>query len=95
MIISKDIAPPALYFCPGNHLDTIFDQIQSLQNAHARAKGLTIEVDQGDELNWLRGDATRLRQALLNYVSNAIKFTAQGPYHCDRKSWKRMMMESW
>lgn len=35
-------------------------------------KGLDIEVDAHAVPLWLRGDPTRLRQALLNYASNAV-----------------------
>ena len=59
-------------------LRTIFDQIRSLIGDQARAKGLVIEVDAGNVPVWLRGDPTRLRQALFNYISNAIKFTDHG-----------------
>ncbi|HSC01615.1 MAG TPA: PAS domain-containing protein, partial [Burkholderiaceae bacterium] len=44
----------------------------------ARAKGLTIGVDAGDVPDRLRGDPTRLSQALLNLLSNAVKFTDAG-----------------
>lgn len=60
------------------HLDAIFDHIQSLLREQAELKGLSIEVDSNDVPNWLMGDSTRLRQALLNYAGNAIKFTEQG-----------------
>jgi CheY-like chemotaxis protein len=44
----------------------------------ARAKGLTIAVDAGTVPDRLRGDPTRLSQALLNLLSNAVKFTDSG-----------------
>jgi two-component system sensor histidine kinase/response regulator len=59
-------------------LPAIFEQIHSLIAEQAHTKGLAIEIDADGVPPWLRGDPTRLRQALFNYTSNAIKFTNQG-----------------
>ena len=60
------------------HMDAVFDDILSMLKEQVESKGLTIEVDRNEVPHWHKGDSTRLRQALLNYVVNAIKFTEQG-----------------
>ncbi len=60
------------------HLHSIFDHIQSMLHEKVKAKGLSINVDFDAVPNWLSGDPTRIRQALLNFTSNAIKFSEHG-----------------
>ncbi|HUO95766.1 MAG TPA: response regulator [Steroidobacteraceae bacterium] len=60
-------------------LAAIFDQVRSLIGEKAAAKGLAVEVDLDPALPaTLRGDAVRLTQIVLNYASNAVKFTEHG-----------------
>jgi two-component system sensor histidine kinase/response regulator len=60
------------------HLSAVLDSVASIISESAHSKGLRIEIDHDGAPLWLRGDPTRLRQALLNYAGNAVKFTKQG-----------------
>ncbi|MCZ4306033.1 PAS domain S-box protein [Zoogloeaceae bacterium G21618-S1] len=59
-------------------IDMVLDQVHSLIATQAQDKSLRIEIDGIGQPTWVRGDPTRLRQALLNYAGNAIKFTDAG-----------------
>ena len=63
------------------HLDELFDHTRTLQKEQAKLNGLSIEIDPISVPCLLRGDITRLRQCLLNYISNAVKFSKHGTIH--------------
>jgi len=58
--------------------DRMVDNVMSMIGPRARDKRLEIVVERHDLPPVLVGDATRLAQALLNYLANAVKFTEQG-----------------
>ncbi|KAB2968039.1 response regulator [Zoogloea sp.] len=59
-------------------LDNLLNRISSIIAPRAREKNIEFIVDAAGLPTRLNGDPTRLGQALINYLSNAIKFTEQG-----------------
>ena len=59
-------------------LAAVLNNVASIVGDSARDKGLQVVLDYDEVPLWLRGDPTRLRQALLNYATNAVKFTERG-----------------
>tara|TARA_R110001583_G_scaffold12423_1_gene55225 strand:- start:23114 stop:26116 length:3003 start_codon:yes stop_codon:yes gene_type:complete len=59
-------------------LSGFFDHISSMLSERAKENKLVFDVDSDDVPGWLRGDLTRLHQAMLNIAGNAVKLSKQG-----------------
>ncbi len=59
-------------------LEAMLARICSMVDERMREKKLELVIDADASIGVVSGDATRLGQALLNYLGNAIKFTEQG-----------------
>ena len=59
-------------------LDNLLDEVSAVVGESMRSKGLDYICTMHDVPRQLHGDVTRLSQALVNYLNNAIKFTEQG-----------------
>ena len=59
-------------------VDTVLGNVASMLGERARARQIRFAIEIDPLPPHLRGDPTRLQQALLNYASNSVKFTERG-----------------
>jgi signal transduction histidine kinase/CheY-like chemotaxis protein len=61
------------------NLQTVVEEACDIAASRAREKKLSLIIDIAEDVPaWVKGDVTRLRQVLLNFINNAIKFTDHG-----------------
>ncbi len=60
-------------------LGSLVRDVTDMMHVRAQEKGLQLLVDQSSEFpRYIKGDAARLRQVMINLIGNAVKFTEQG-----------------
>jgi signal transduction histidine kinase/CheY-like chemotaxis protein/purine-cytosine permease-like protein len=60
-------------------LGQLLEDVEHMIRPQAEGKGLRFHVQRnGDMPGWVRADAKRLRQILINLLSNAVRFTDEG-----------------
>jgi signal transduction histidine kinase/CheY-like chemotaxis protein len=60
------------------YVDEIIESVMAMIAPRAKAKHLALRSDTSSMPEGLMGDRTRIQQALLNYATNAVKFTETG-----------------
>ena len=61
------------------HIDELLDQICSIMASSSKDAGLEFTIERGKIQHlYFQGDALRIKQILLNILSNAFKFTMEG-----------------
>ncbi len=59
-------------------LDELLEEVAGMVSQSAGAKGLVVHTERNCDRTRVVGDGARLRQCLLNYAANAVKFTERG-----------------
>jgi two-component system sensor histidine kinase/response regulator len=59
-------------------IEQLLGNVSSLLLERAREAGIELRIETDVFPSYLIGDATRLRQAVLNFATNAVKFTERG-----------------
>ena len=59
-------------------LATVLEAIHTLGHERARSRGIELTIDCGSDVEKIMADERRLKQALYNLLSNALKFTPEG-----------------
>ncbi len=76
--ISKIEAGKLVLEDAGVDVGALLGNVRAILSERTKAKGLKLLTDIEAMPSGLRGDPTRLQQALLNYATNAVKFTEAG-----------------
>ncbi|WP_354066384.1 ATP-binding protein [Devosia sp. 2618] len=64
-------------------LDQLIDEVESTARPMAAKNTNSLRVERGADLGMIHADATKLRQAIFNLLSNASKFTQNGQITLD------------
>ncbi|MCR5657611.1 MAG: response regulator [Butyrivibrio sp.] len=71
-------------YCVEYDLSTLISELISMVDERARNKGLELKVTVNKDMpHMLFGDNVRLKQIILNILTNAVKYTEHGSVHMD------------